>query len=57
MKEKLKNFWLKMALVGLCAVAIMFGLTTGSVLAAEVSQEDYEKLQDLKKKEDRKSVV
>jgi hypothetical protein len=33
MKEKLKNFWLKMALTGLCTGAIMFGLTTGSVLA------------------------
>ena len=35
MKEKRKNFWLKMALIGLCAVAIMFGLTTGSVLAEQ----------------------
>ncbi len=35
MKEKRKHFWLKMALIGLCAVALMFGLTTGSVWAGE----------------------
>ena len=35
MKEKRKNVWLKIALIGLCAVAIMFGLTTGSVWAHE----------------------
>jgi hypothetical protein len=35
MKEKRKNFWLKMTLIGLCTVAIMFGLSTGSVLAHE----------------------
>jgi hypothetical protein len=56
MKEKRKNVWLKMALVGLCAVAIMFGLTTGNVLAAEVSQEDYETLQTHKKKEAEKEL-
>ena len=33
MKEKRKNFWLKMTLIGLCVVAMMFGLSTGSVLA------------------------
>ena len=35
MKEKRKNIWLKIALIGLCAVALMFGLTTGSVWAHE----------------------
>jgi hypothetical protein len=35
MKEKRINFWLKMILIGLCAVAIMFGLSTGSVLAQD----------------------
>jgi hypothetical protein len=39
MKEKLKNFWLKMALIGLCAVALMFGLSTGSVLAQDKAAE------------------
>jgi hypothetical protein len=34
MKVKLKNLQLRMALIGLCTVAIMFGLSTGSVLAA-----------------------
>jgi hypothetical protein len=35
MKEKRINFWLKMTLIGLCTVALMFGLSTGSVLAHE----------------------
>ena len=35
MKEKRENSWLKMTLIGLCAVALMFGLTTGSVWAHE----------------------
>jgi hypothetical protein len=35
MKEKRKNVYPKMALIGLCAVALMFGLTTGSGLAHE----------------------
>jgi len=35
MKEKRKNFWLKMTLIGLCTVALMFGLSTGSVLAED----------------------
>ena len=33
MKVKLKNLQLRVGLIGLCTVAIMFGLTTGSVLA------------------------
>lgn len=33
MREKHKNFWIKTALTTLCAVAVMFGLTTGNVLA------------------------
>jgi hypothetical protein len=57
MKEKRKNYRIKTALIGFCAVAIMFGLTaTGGILAAEVSQEDHEKLQDLKKKEAEKNL-
>jgi hypothetical protein len=32
-KDNLNNYWLKMALITLCAVAVMFGFTTGSVLA------------------------
>ena len=35
MKEKPKNCRLKAAMIGLCAVAIIFGFTTGSVLAHE----------------------
>jgi hypothetical protein len=35
MKTKFKTSWLKMALVGLCTVALMFGLSTGSVLAED----------------------
>ena len=45
MKEKLKNFWLKMALIGLCTVAIMFGFSTGNVMAQDhkLSYEEYKK--------------
>jgi hypothetical protein len=46
-----KKRYLKMALAGLPAMAIAFGLASGSVLAAEVSQADYDKLQAHKKKE------
>jgi hypothetical protein len=35
MKKNLKNIWLKMTLITFCAVAIMFGLTTGSALAQD----------------------
>jgi hypothetical protein len=45
MKEKRKNNWIKMALITLGAVAIMFGLTTGSLLAKDdkLSYEEYKK--------------
>ena len=39
MKEKRKNFWLKMTLIGLCTVALIFGLSTGSVLAQDKAAE------------------
>ena len=39
MKEKRKNSWLKMFLIGLCAAALMFGLSTGSVLAQDKAAE------------------
>jgi len=39
MKEKRENSWLKMFLIGLCAVALMFGLSTGSVLAQDKAAE------------------
>jgi hypothetical protein len=39
MKEKRKNFWLKTALIGLCAAAITFGLTAASVLAQDKAAE------------------
>jgi hypothetical protein len=53
MKEKLKSSWPKMALIGLCTVAIMFGLTTGSVLAqddkAKAAQDHKAKWEEWKK--------
>jgi len=39
MQIKLKNLKLRMALIGFCTVAIVFGLTTGSVLAHDDSAE------------------
>ena len=56
MKVTERKRYLKMALAGLPIMAIMFGLASGSVLAAEVSQEDYDKLQTLKKKEAEKQL-
>jgi hypothetical protein len=56
MKVKLKNLQLRKALTGLCTVVIMFGLTTGSVLAEEVSDKDYKTLQAHKKKEAEKKL-
>jgi len=51
MKEKHKNFWLKKALIGLCAVALMFGLSTGSVLAEEkLSPEEQKECDECEKK-------
>jgi hypothetical protein len=43
-------------LISLCTVAIIFGLTTSSVLAVEVSDEDYKTLQAHKKKQAEKQL-
>jgi hypothetical protein len=51
MNVKFKNWQLRMVLIGICTVAIVLGPTTGSVLAVEVSDEDYKLLQTYKKKE------
>jgi hypothetical protein len=56
MKTKPGNKRLNKSLTALCAAVISLGLVTGSVLAVEVSQEDYEKLQTLKKKEAEKQL-
>jgi hypothetical protein len=56
MKVTENKRYLKRALTGLPAVAITFGLASGSVLAAEVSQEDYQKVQTLNKKEAEKQL-
>jgi hypothetical protein len=50
MKKKLKGFSLKMTLTGLFAIAIMFGLTTGSVLAQDDKAKDSVAAQDDKAK-------
>ncbi len=52
MKEKRKNFWLKMALIGLCAIALMFGLSTGGVLAQDkaLSPEEQKECDECEKK-------
>jgi hypothetical protein len=51
MKEKRKNLWLKGALIGLCAVVIMFGLSTGSVLAEQkLSPEEQKECDECEKK-------
>jgi len=56
MKEKRKNSWLKTALIGLCAAALMFGLSTGSVLAQDkaaavkLSPEEQKECDDCEKK-------
>ena len=52
MKEKRKNLCLKATLIGLFAVAIMFGFTTGSVLA----QDDKANYEEYKKKEAEKNL-
>jgi hypothetical protein len=51
MKEKLKISQLRISLIGLCTGAIMFGLTTGSVLAQDdkAGYEEYQKKQADKK--------
>jgi hypothetical protein len=51
MKTKLCNKRLNQSLTALCAAVMLLGFTTGSVLAVEVSEEDYKMLQTLKKKE------
>jgi hypothetical protein len=56
MKATVKKRYLKRALAGLPAVAITFGLASGSVLAAEVSDEDYKTIQIHKKKEAEKEL-
>ena len=45
MNAKRKNLWLRMVLIGLCTVAIVFGLTTGRILAQDdkLSYEQYQK--------------
>ena len=45
MRAKLKNLRLRMALIGLCSFAIMFGFTTSSVLAEDdkLNYEEYKK--------------
>jgi hypothetical protein len=43
-------------LTALCAAVMLLGVTTGSVLAVEVSEEDYKMLQTLKKKEAEKQL-
>jgi hypothetical protein len=52
MKEKRKNLCLKATLIGLFAAAIMFGFTTGSVLA----QDDKANYEEHKKKEAEKNL-
>jgi hypothetical protein len=42
---------IRTVLIGLCTATILLGLTTGSVLAVEVSDEDHKSLQAHKKKE------
>ena len=50
MKPKMQRFQtLNETLLPLCAVVILLGLTTASVLAVEVSEEDYKLLQAYKK--------
>jgi hypothetical protein len=46
-----KNLSARVALIGLWSVTSLLGLTSGGVLAEEVSHEDYLKLQALNKKE------
>ena len=53
METKFKNSWLKMTLIGLCTVALMFGLSTGSVLAQDekkLSPEEQKECDDCEKK-------
>ena len=56
MKTKRQNSRLNQAMTVLCAAVMLLGLTIGSVLAVEVSDEDAAKLQAVKKKEADKAL-
>jgi hypothetical protein len=56
MKTKPCNKRLNKALTALCAAGILLGLTTSSVLAVDVSDEDYKTLQAHKKKQAEKQL-
>ena len=56
MKTKRQNRRLNQAMTVLCAAVMLLGLTTGSVLAVEVSDEDATKLEAVKKKEAAKQL-
>ena len=56
MKTKLCNKQLDKALTALFAAGILLGLSTGSVLAVEVSDDDYKTLQAHKKKQAEKQL-
>jgi hypothetical protein len=56
MKTKPCNQRLNKALTALCAAGILLGLTTGSVLAVEISDEDNKTLQAHKKKQAEKQL-
>jgi hypothetical protein len=56
MNTKRKSVWAKTTLTGLIAAVFLLGLTTGSVLAVEVSEEDYKTLQTQKAKEAEKQL-
>ena len=56
MKVKHKSLYVRGALIWLCTVIILLGLTVGNVLAVEVSQEDHETLQAHKKKQAEKKL-
>ena len=56
MKTKLGNKRLNKTLTALCAAVISLGLATGSVLAVEVSDEDYKTLKAHKKKQAEKQL-
>ena len=51
MNTKRHTMRLNQSLTALCAAVMLLGLTTGSVLAVDVSEEDYKLLQSVKKKE------
>ena len=51
MKITLKSSLPNRVLTGLCALVITLGFASGSVLAAEVSEEDYKLLQKIKQEQ------